>query len=96
MQNWEPAYLETQRRGALTAKIAAAYDILSSCNLCPRNCLVNRHEGERGLCRTGDQPWVSSYSAHFGEEDPLVGQRGSGRAGCGGLRLRLERIFFPP
>jgi putative pyruvate formate lyase activating enzyme len=78
MKNREPVYLETQRRGALTAKIAEAYDILSSCNLCPRNCLVNRHEGERGLCRTGDQPWVSSYSAHFGEEDPLVGQRGSG------------------
>jgi putative pyruvate formate lyase activating enzyme len=62
----------------LTAKIAAAYDILSQCNLCPRNCQVDRHHGERGLCRTGDQPMVSSYSPHFGEEDPLVGKHGSG------------------
>lgn len=78
MQTWEPVYLETHRRGLLTAKVAAAYDILSQCNLCPRNCLVDRHHGERGLCRTGDQPVVSSYSPHFGEEDPLVGQHGSG------------------
>jgi putative pyruvate formate lyase activating enzyme len=78
MEQWEPAYLKTHRRGLLTAKIAAAYDILSQCNLCPRNCLVDRHHGERGLCRTGDQPVVSSYSPHFGEEDPLVGQHGSG------------------
>ncbi|MFZ5448981.1 MAG: radical SAM protein [Thermodesulfobacteriota bacterium] len=78
MQTWEPVYLGTHRRGVLTGKIAAAYDILSQCNLCPRNCLVDRHHGERGLCRTGDLPVVSSYSAHFGEEDPLVGQHGSG------------------
>ena len=78
MGQFAPSYLRTDQKGLLKEKIAAAYDILSSCNLCPRNCLVNRHEGERGLCRTGDQPWVSSYSAHFGEEDPLVGQHGSG------------------
>jgi putative pyruvate formate lyase activating enzyme len=40
--------------------------------------MVDRHHGERGLCRTGDQPVVASYGPHFGEEDPLVGSRGSG------------------
>ncbi|MFZ5451526.1 MAG: radical SAM protein [Thermodesulfobacteriota bacterium] len=78
MAKWEPAYLETQRRGLLKAKIQAAYDFLSQCVLCPHKCLVDRHHGERGLCRTGDQPVVSSYGPHFGEEDPLVGQGGSG------------------
>ena len=78
MQAWEPVYLETHRRGLLQAKIDAAYEILSQCNLCPRNCLVDRHHGELGLCRTGDQPVVSSYGPHFGEEDPLVGSHGSG------------------
>jgi len=62
----------------LQAKIVAAYEILSRCTLCPRNCLVDRHHGELGVCRTGDRPVVSSYAPHFGEEDPLVGQRGSG------------------
>jgi len=78
MEQWEPLYLETHRRGLLKGKIQAAYDILNCCTLCPHNCQVNRHQGERGLCRTGDQPIVSSYGPHFGEEDPLVGQRGSG------------------
>jgi putative pyruvate formate lyase activating enzyme len=78
MTEWEPLYLETHRRGVLKEKIAAAYDILNQCTLCPHHCLVDRHHGERGLCRTGDQPVVSSYGPHFGEEDPLVGSRGSG------------------
>ncbi len=78
MTSWEPVYLETHRQGKLKAKIAAAYDILSRCDLCPRRCLVDRHHGERGLCRTGDRPVISSYGPHFGEEDPLVGRHGSG------------------
>lgn len=75
---WEPVYLETHRRGLLQPKVAAAQDILSQCTLCPHNCLVDRHHGELGVCRTGDQPVVSSYGPHFGEEDPLVGRNGSG------------------
>jgi putative pyruvate formate lyase activating enzyme len=75
---WEPVYLETHRRGLLKEKIAAAYGILSQCNLCPQNCLVDRHHGDQGVCRTGDKPVVSSYGPHFGEEDPLVGSHGSG------------------
>ena len=78
MRAWEPVYLETHRRGLLQAKIDAAYEILSRCTLCPRTCLVDRHHGELGVCRTGDKPVVSSYAPHFGEEDPLVGSQGSG------------------
>ena len=78
MGKWEPAYLETHRRGLLEPKIARAYDILKCCTLCPHQCLVDRHHGERGLCRTGDLPVTSSYGPHFGEEGPLVGRKGSG------------------
>ncbi len=78
MGKWEPAYLETHRRGLLEPKIAQAYDILKCCTLCPHQCLVDRHHGERGLCRTGDLPVTSSYGPHFGEEGPLVGRKGSG------------------
>ena len=78
MQTWDPVYLETHRRGVLQARIDAAYEILSRCTLCPRNCRVDRHHGELGVCRTGDRPVVSSYAPHFGEEDPLVGSHGSG------------------
>jgi putative pyruvate formate lyase activating enzyme len=78
MEKWEPVYLETHRRGLLKPKVDAASEILSQCELCPHRCLVNRHEGGLGICRTGDKPVVSSYSPHFGEEDPLVGRKGSG------------------
>ncbi len=73
-----PVYLETYTSGRLAAKIAAATDLLLSCEVCPHRCRVDRRHGELGLCRTGDQPMVSSYGPHFGEEDPLVGERGSG------------------
>ena len=58
---------------------------LESCDLCPRNCGVNRIEDEVGFCRTGRLALVSSHAPHFGEEPPLVGAGGSGTiffAGC--------------
>jgi putative pyruvate formate lyase activating enzyme len=78
MPDHEPSYLETYRRGILQQRIAASYDIMLQCEICPHRCRVDRRHGEMGLCRTGDQPVVSSYGPHFGEEDPLVGERGSG------------------
>jgi putative pyruvate formate lyase activating enzyme len=74
----EPAYLETHRKGLFRERIEKALALLQSCTLCPRLCRINRLEGEKGTCRAGLLPAVSSYSPHFGEERPLVGQHGSG------------------
>jgi len=52
--------------------------LASPCNLCPRVCGSGRKEGERGYCRTGYLPVVSSVCPHYGEEKPLSGTRGSG------------------
>lgn len=74
----EPAYLqlteaELQRR----AKLALAR--LAECTLCPRQCRADRlHESGNPVCRTGRHARVSSYFAHFGEENCLSGTRGSG------------------
>ena len=78
MPYFEPAYLETFNKGTLAKKIEAAFEILKSCTLCPRRCGVDRLAGETGICKTGDKAYVSSFNPHFGEEDPLVGSRGSG------------------
>jgi len=78
MTAFEPAYLQTHREGRLPAKIQQAYEILLSCELCPHRCRVDRRHGELGICRTGDKPVVASFGPHFGEEDPLVGEHGSG------------------
>jgi putative pyruvate formate lyase activating enzyme len=74
----EPAYVSAYQNGVLEERIEAAIAIAESCRLCPRGCEVDRLQDETGLCKTGRQAVVSSYSPHFGEEDPLVGRNGSG------------------
>lgn len=74
----EPAYISSYQNGVLEERIEAALSITESCQLCPRGCEVDRLQDEIGVCQTGRQAVVSSYSPHFGEEDPLVGRNGSG------------------
>ena len=74
----EPSYLKIHQDSSLQERIDRALAILENCRLCPRHCQVNRLEGELGACKTGRKAVVSSYSPHFGEEDPLVGRQGSG------------------
>jgi putative pyruvate formate lyase activating enzyme len=72
-----PRYLNIKEE-ELDRRIEKAYKLLSPCEVCPRKCGVNRLEGEKGFCRSGEEVIVSSYNAHFGEEPPLVGYFGSG------------------
>jgi putative pyruvate formate lyase activating enzyme len=73
-----PAYIRLHARGDLKRRAAAARERMQQCDLCPRQCGVNRLADETGFCRTAAEAWVSSYSPHFGEEAPLVGRHGSG------------------
>ena len=75
---FEAAYRALLRTGELKQRVAAAYALLESCRVCPRECGVNRQRDERGACRTGRQAVVCSAHPHFGEESPLVGHGGSG------------------
>ena len=77
-RKWEPSYLRLYRTGELDERIKQLYQILESCELCPRKCKVNRLKGEKGICKSGKELIVSSYGPHFGEEHPLVGSEGSG------------------
>ena len=71
-------YHKLHKSKELQKRVDKAISMLSSCTLCPRNCGVNRLEGEEGGCKTGRYAKVSSFSPHFGEEAPLVGIKGSG------------------
>jgi putative pyruvate formate lyase activating enzyme len=73
-----PKYIKEKQQGRLLEKIKQASALLTHCTLCPRQCKVDRTKGERGFCQTGETANVASFSAHFGEEPPLVGVRGSG------------------
>jgi putative pyruvate formate lyase activating enzyme len=46
--------------------------------VCPRNCDVDRLQGETRVCNTGRLARVSSHFPHYGEEDCLRGSHGSG------------------
>ena len=78
MPDYEPQFLKSYRQSTLKANTARAEAGLGNCKLCPRQCGVDRLAGETGYCGTGKHAVVSSYNAHFGEEDPLVGTHGSG------------------
>ena len=75
---FEPAYISALKEGKLQEKIDQAQERLRECNICPRNCKVNRLEGETGFCKIGARAVISSANPHFGEEAPLVGSGGSG------------------
>jgi putative pyruvate formate lyase activating enzyme len=73
-----PKYIKEKKQGGLLKKIKQSSALLASCTLCPRQCKVDRTKGEKGYCTTGKKAVVSSFSAHFGEEPQLVGDKGSG------------------
>lgn len=73
----QPNYLKLTQT-ELKKQADQAWDMLTCCRVCPRNCQVNRLKGEKGFCQMGAKPIISSYHAHFGEEACLVGKYGSG------------------
>ena len=51
---------------------------LSSCQLCPRRCGVNRLQGQKGWCGAGAEVRVALVSLHPWEEPCIAGDRGAG------------------
>jgi putative pyruvate formate lyase activating enzyme len=91
MPEFESAYLRLLRTGDLQQRVEGAHTILEECRLCGRECRVNRLESADGaVCRTGAKAVVSSFNAHFGEEDPLVGQHGSGTIFFANCNLKCQ------
>lgn len=71
------AYLKLTK-AEFIKRIEQANKLLECCMLCPQQCRVNRRAGERGKCRSGLLPIISSFNPHRGEEPPISGSRGSG------------------
>ncbi|MDI6756257.1 MAG: radical SAM protein [Thermodesulfobacteriota bacterium] len=87
-EGWRPAYEKLEKEGKFDQRIKQAYSIFQGCQLCPRQCGVNRQKGERGYCRAPAKVMVYSYNPHFGEEVPLVGENGSGTIFFSNCNLR--------
>lgn len=64
-------------------------DISSGCTLCPRNCKVNRENGEKGVCGTAGKTILAARAAlHMWEEPCISGTKGSGAVFFSGCPLR--------
>lgn len=48
------------------------------CNLCPRNCNVDRDKRELGYCMAPNKMVIARYSLHLWEEPIISGEKGSG------------------
>jgi putative pyruvate formate lyase activating enzyme len=84
----EPSYVKLLESGELARRAEQLIGMLASCRICPRDCDVNRLNGEAAACYSGLLPIVSAYTPHFGEEPPLVGTNGAGNVFLGLCNLR--------
>lgn len=87
-RQWYPAYGTLEREGKLAERVDQARSIFEECRLCPRQCGVNRMDGEQGFCKAPLKAVINAVQPHFGEELSLVGQNGSGTIFFSNCNLR--------
>ncbi|MBL7119345.1 MAG: radical SAM protein [Dehalococcoidia bacterium] len=88
MASIEPGYIALYHSGELERRAQALEARLAACDICPRECHVNRLENEPGFCRSGRLPIVAAVCAHHGEEPAISGSRGSGTVFFGNCNMR--------
>lgn len=84
----EPGYIRLYHSGELERRAQALEARLARCDICPRQCGVNRSRNELGYCHSGSLPIVSTVCAHHGEEPAISGTRGSGTIFLGNCNMR--------
>jgi len=85
---YEPDYIALYHSGELERRAEALETRLGACDICPRECGVNRLTGEEGFCHSALLPVVSVVCAHHGEEPVISGSRGSGTVFFGNCNMR--------
>jgi putative pyruvate formate lyase activating enzyme len=83
-----PAYIKLFNSGELDIRADQLEQRLRSCDICPRDCRIDRIKGERGYCNSGFLPVVSSFCDHHGEEPAISGNKGSGTIFFGNCNLK--------
>lgn len=63
-------------------------NMLRECRLCPRDCGVNRLDGQKGYCREPAQIYAARAALHMWEEPCISGAEGSGAVFFSGCNLR--------
>ena len=73
-----PKYIALAESGELEHRERALWERMESCDLCPRNCRVNRMAGRKGVCDSDYMLRVASSQITWGEERVIVGSGGAG------------------
>ena len=60
----------------------------SPCNLCPRECMVDRDGGQKGFCLMDNRIHIARAALHMWEEPCISGKTGSGTVFFSGCNLR--------
>jgi len=76
---------------SIKEKQKKANEMWAKCNICPRDCQVNRTAGKTGDCGARNKIVLASYGPHFGEERVLTGLKGSGTIFF--MHCNLECVF---
>ncbi len=84
----ELGYINLYHSGELERRAERLEARLASCDICPRECRVNRLEGELGFCHSAYPPIVAAVCAHHGEEPVISGSKGSGAIFFGNCNMR--------
>ena len=75
---YRPKYLDLAASGELERRERALWEKMERCNLCPRNCGVNRMAGQKGICSSDHTLKIASWEIAFRAEQAIVGNRGVG------------------
>ena len=62
--------------------------VLSNCNVCPRNCGIDRNSEKVGFCKSGATVKVAKAYGHMWEEPCISGTKGSGTIFFSNCNLR--------
>ena len=63
-------------------------ELFNKCNICPRNCNVNRNNNELGYCHASNKIKIGGYHLHMWEEPIITGNNGSGTVFFSNCNLR--------
>lgn len=61
---------------------------MANCQLCPRQCGVNRNVGQKGVCGVGSEIYIARAALHYWEEPCISGKEGSGAVFFSGCTLK--------
>jgi putative pyruvate formate lyase activating enzyme len=83
-----PSYVALFESGELRRRAGQLVERLGACDICPRECGVDRLNGRVGFCSSPRELLVAASCEHRGEEPPVSGSRGSGTVFFANCNLR--------